>query len=84
MKDNQRVSKGDVLFRVDPRPFDIAVEEARAQLAAARLLVQAQKATYSQKAAEVKAAEDTAAYQQREYERQRQLVSTRRRGSLDL
>jgi membrane fusion protein, multidrug efflux system len=74
--DNERVAKGQLLFQIDPRPFRIAVEQAKAQLAAARLKVEALKATYSQKAADAKAAEDTLAYQQREYDRQRQLLST--------
>jgi len=37
VRDNQVVRKGDVLFRLDDAPFRIAVEEASAQLAAARL-----------------------------------------------
>ena len=45
-------------------------------LAAARLQVDALKATYRQKVADAKAAEDTLAYQQREYDRQRQLVAS--------
>src|SRR5690242_9872414 len=75
VRDNQRVSKGDVLFRIDDRPYRIAIEEAKAQLAAARLQVQAMKATYRQKLAEQKGAEDTLEYQQREFERQRQLAT---------
>jgi membrane fusion protein, multidrug efflux system len=75
VRDNQRVSKGDVLFRIDDRPYRIAIEEAKAQLAAARLQVQAMKATYRQKLAEQKGAEDTLDYQQREFERQRQLAT---------
>ena len=74
--DNERVTKGQVLFQLDPRPFRIAVEEAKAQLAAARLQVDALKATYRQKVADAKSAEDTQAYQQREYDRQRQLAAT--------
>jgi membrane fusion protein (multidrug efflux system) len=75
VQDNQRVSKDQVLFQLDERPFRIAVEEAKAMLAAARLQVEALKATYRQKVADAKAAEDTLTYQQREYERQRQLVA---------
>lgn len=30
--DNQRVSKGELLFRIDPRTFELAVEQARAKL----------------------------------------------------
>ncbi|HEX6442038.1 MAG TPA: HlyD family secretion protein [Stellaceae bacterium] len=74
--DNQRVSKGDVLFRIDDRPYRIAIEEAKAQLATARLQVEAMKATYRQKLADAKGAEDTLDYQQREYDRQRQLLAS--------
>jgi membrane fusion protein (multidrug efflux system) len=74
--DNQRVTKGEVLFRLDERPFRIAVEEAQAQLAGARLQIEAMKATYRQKLADLRSAEDTLAYQQREYDRQRQLASS--------
>ena len=74
--DNQRVAKGQVLFRLDDRPFRIAVEDATAQLAAARLQIEALKATYRQKVADAKAAEETLVYQQREYERQRQLAAS--------
>ena len=76
VQDNERVAKGQVLFELDPRPFRIAVEQARAKLAAARLQVAAMEATYNQKLADAKGAEDTQAYQQREYDRQRQLVSS--------
>jgi membrane fusion protein (multidrug efflux system) len=74
--DNQRVIKGQVMFRLDDRPFRIAVEESRAMLAAARLQIEAMKATYRQKLADLRSAEDTLSYQQREYERQRQLAAS--------
>jgi membrane fusion protein (multidrug efflux system) len=74
--DNQRIAKGDVLFRIDDRPYRIAVEEATAQLASARLQIEAMKATYRQKLSELRSAEDTVAYQQREYDRQRQLAAS--------
>ena len=74
--DNQRVTKGQVLFRLDDRPFRIAIEEAKAMLAAARLQIEAMKATYRQKLAELRAAQDTLTYQQREFERQRQLAAS--------
>jgi multidrug resistance efflux pump len=34
-RDNQRVSKGQVLYRIDPEPFEIAVKAAEADLALA-------------------------------------------------
>lgn len=35
VRDNQFVHRGDVLFEVDPRPFDVALAKARAKLAQA-------------------------------------------------
>ena len=76
VRDNEQVKAGQVLFRLDPRPFRIAVDQAKAQLAAERLQIDAMKATYHQKRADAKAAEHTVAYQQREFERQKQLISS--------
>jgi membrane fusion protein, multidrug efflux system len=74
--DNQQVSKGQVLFRLDPITYRLAVEEDEAMLAAARLQVQALKATYQQKMADEQAAEDSLSYQQREFDRQKRLLSS--------
>jgi membrane fusion protein (multidrug efflux system) len=74
--DNQRVAKGDVMFQLDDRPYRIAVEQAQAMLASARLQIEALKATYRQKQAELRSAEDSLTYQQREFERQRQLATS--------
>jgi membrane fusion protein, multidrug efflux system len=74
VKDNERVNAGQVLFRLDPRPFRIAVDEAKAQLATVRLQVHALKATYHQKRADARATEATVDYQQHEFERQQRLL----------
>lgn len=39
VRENQRVRRGDVLFRIDPRPFRIALAQAEAQIAAAEVQV---------------------------------------------
>ena len=57
--DNEPVKAGQVLFSIDQRPFRIAVEEAKAQLAAVRLQIKAMKATYRQKLADAQATEAT-------------------------
>jgi membrane fusion protein, multidrug efflux system len=44
--EGQAVHKGDVLFRIDPRQFQIAVDNASAQLAQTALNVQAMKQDY--------------------------------------
>ena len=65
-----------MLFSLDQRPFRIAVEEAKAQLAAVRLQIEAMKATYQQKKADAAATEATLVYQQRELERQQRLLAS--------
>lgn len=72
--DNQRVHKGDLLYRLDDRPFRIAVAEAQARLDSARLDVESQKATYRQRLADRRAAQTTLDYQAREYDRQKGLL----------
>src|SRR6185437_12791140 len=74
--DNQRVQRGEVLFRLDERPFRIAVEDARAKLASARLAVKALEATYRQRQADLSAAQSALTYEEREYERQMRLLSS--------
>ena len=76
VRDNERVKAGQVLFTLDQRPFQIAVAEAKAQLAAIRLQVEAMKATYQQKKADAAANEATLMYQQRDLERQQRLLTT--------
>ena len=76
VKDNERVRQGQVLFRLDPRPFQIAVEEARANLAGARLKIDALKATYREKLADQMSAQSTLDFTQRERDRQQRLLKS--------
>jgi membrane fusion protein (multidrug efflux system) len=63
-----------VLFALDPSRFEVAVQEAEAQLAAARLKVQTLQATYQERLADQAAAQDTLSFQQKEYDRQVKLA----------
>jgi membrane fusion protein (multidrug efflux system) len=74
--DNQNVRRDDVLFRLDDRLYRIAVEEAQAKLASARMQINAAKATYRHQLSEQAAARDTLAYQQHEYQRQQRLLQS--------
>jgi membrane fusion protein (multidrug efflux system) len=75
VRDNQLVHKGDVLFRLDTPAFNIAVADARAQLAAALLKVPSLQAVYRQRQADEAGARSTLDYDQRELARQTQLES---------
>jgi membrane fusion protein (multidrug efflux system) len=72
--DNQPVKAGTVLFALDPSRFEVAVQEAEAELAAARLKIQTLQATYQERLADQAAAQDTLGFQQKEYERQVKLA----------
>jgi membrane fusion protein (multidrug efflux system) len=74
VRNNQRVRQGEVLFRIDPEPYQIAVDQAEARLGSARLQIEALKTTYRQQQAELQSAKDTAAFSEREYDRKKALV----------
>jgi membrane fusion protein (multidrug efflux system) len=75
VRDNQRVNAGQVLFRIDPAPFQAAVDEADAALADARTQVSSLQAHYAQGQAELQAAQDQLAYSEREAARQQSLLA---------
>jgi membrane fusion protein (multidrug efflux system) len=76
VRDNERVRQGQVLFRIDPQPYQIAVDEAEARLGSARLQIEALKTTYRQQQAELQSAKDSAAFDEREYDRKKMLVAS--------
>ncbi len=69
VRENQRVKKGDVLFEIDGRPFNVALDRARAQLGAINDLVESFRAGYRQTTEQLALARTTAAYEEREYQR---------------
>ncbi|MHB8813765.1 MAG: HlyD family secretion protein [Steroidobacteraceae bacterium] len=76
VRDNQQVRRGQILFRLDERPFRIAVESARARLQGARLQVESLKADYGQYGADLRSAQSALAYSQRQYRRQARLLAS--------
>jgi membrane fusion protein (multidrug efflux system) len=74
--DNQPVRREETLIRLDERPFRIAVEDARARVANARLQIESLKATYWQRRADLRSAQSTLEYRKREYERQTHLLAS--------
>ena len=75
VKENQQVHQGDPLFELDDRDYLIALQDAKAKLASAKLQITALKATYFQRQADVTSAESTLLYQTREFARQQHLAS---------
>jgi membrane fusion protein (multidrug efflux system) len=75
VRDNQRVHKGQLLFRIDPQPYQIAVAQAQAHLSATRLQVEALKATYRQQMAALQSARETADFNSRDFNRKKALLA---------
>ncbi|AZO47664.1 MAG: HlyD family efflux transporter periplasmic adaptor subunit [Mesorhizobium sp.] len=67
--DNQLVKQGDVLFAVDPESYRIALAQADAAVATARLNVEQLRAAYSQAMAQEKSDTSEVAYAQSQYDR---------------
>lgn len=67
--ENQTVQMGAVLFRIDPEPFKIALNQAEASLAAARLNVEQLRVSYQMAEEQLKAAQDTLEIRQRAQQR---------------
>jgi membrane fusion protein (multidrug efflux system) len=72
--DNQTVTKGEVLVRLDGSDYKAALERARAQLAAAKLQVAALRASYEQSLTDLQNAEDYASYAAKEKAREQNLL----------
>ncbi len=72
--DNTLVHKGDVLFVVDPEPYRIALAQADASLAAAKMQVEQLRAAYSQAVAQEQVAAGELDYAQAQFQRSTDLA----------
>ena len=73
--ENQIVSAGQILFRLDPAPFQVAVAKAEAKLAQVRTDFSAMQASYREKQAEIALARTRLAFAARNQRRQADLVA---------
>ena len=76
IRNNQRVSAGDVLFRLDPDPYWLQLQIAEAKIESVRHAIDAMRADYRQIEAEIAEGIETVRYFGREAERQRSLSKT--------
>ena len=74
VRENQRVKRGDLLFRIDPRPYRIALQEAEAQIAAAQVSVGRLEAEVAGTGADIQGAAANVTFAQRAFERQAELL----------
>ena len=71
--DNQLVRRGDVLFQIDPEPFQIALAMAEASILTVRHDIEASRAEFRQVEAEIDEAQERVKFFQQQAERQRAL-----------
>lgn len=73
IQDHAKVAAGDVLLRLDPTPYQLALAKADAEIDSARAAVNQLKASLEEIRAETREAENKLAYLQTQARRQREL-----------
>ncbi|TLU70011.1 HlyD family secretion protein [Enterobacter sp. MF024] len=66
VRENQHVNKGDLLFSVDPKPYELAVSEAKSELNDTVIALNTIKSQYQSKLANIAVSKSQLAYAQRE------------------
>jgi membrane fusion protein, multidrug efflux system len=74
--ENAFVHKGDVLFRIDPAPFEIAAARAEAGLSEAHAAIIALQARHAEMGAELESAKADGVLAERAYDRQARLAQS--------
>jgi membrane fusion protein (multidrug efflux system) len=75
VREGQRVRKGDVLLRLDPRPFEIALNGAKAYLGSIGLELNAKKLDYQRMLREVEVKQAQVQADQANFDRYANLVN---------
>jgi membrane fusion protein (multidrug efflux system) len=74
VRENQRVRAGDLLFRIDPQPYRIALAQAEAQIAAAQVQVNQLETRSAGTGADIEGARANLTYAEREFGRYEELL----------
>jgi len=72
--ENQRVKKGDLLYRIDPEPYRIALMQADAAVGTARLQIAQMRGNYSSRAADIGSSVSDVALARENFRRQQDLL----------
>jgi membrane fusion protein (multidrug efflux system) len=76
VSENEHVNAGQILYRLDPRQFQIAVEHANANLAQTVLTIQSMKEDYQRMLSDVEAEQAKVNFDQTTYDRYAALLRT--------
>jgi membrane fusion protein (multidrug efflux system) len=84
VRENQSVQAGDVLFTIDARPFNVALDRANAQLAAINDVVESTRASYRQALEQLALARTNLEYEQGELDRLTALAERKLASDIDV
>lgn len=73
VRENQAVHTGDLLFRIDPEPLQIAVEQMEAQIAAAADYLNASRDTFRSASADLRSTGSDPAHPESQLKRMREM-----------
>jgi membrane fusion protein (multidrug efflux system) len=76
VKDNQQIEAGQVLYRLDPRQFQIALDNAKANLAQVAMSIEAMKQDYKRMMSDAAAQQAQVDLDQTNYDRNAMLLKT--------
>jgi membrane fusion protein, multidrug efflux system len=74
VRENQRVKAGDLLFRIDPEPYRIAIAQAEASIASAQVKVVGLETEYQVSSVDIASAREDVKFFTTEYRRQSDLM----------
>ncbi|MDX2158508.1 MAG: HlyD family secretion protein [Hyphomicrobiaceae bacterium] len=74
VKADQTVTRGSVLFKLDPEPYKLALDKAEAELDQTKARVEALRAEYREAQSELKEAEDRVHFYEAQRDRQKRLA----------
>jgi membrane fusion protein, multidrug efflux system len=74
VRENQHVGAGDLLFRIDPEPFKIAIAQAEAAIAAAQVKVVTLQTDLGNSGVDIESAREDVAFFTEEFKRQSALM----------
>jgi membrane fusion protein (multidrug efflux system) len=73
VRENQAVRKGDVLFRIDQEPLEIAVARTQAQVESVKSLLDAARSGYHSAEADLRSSAADLKYKEQQFERMKEL-----------
>lgn len=76
VRENQVVKQGDLLFRIDPEPYQLAAAQADATIASAQVRLTTLETDYRTSGVDIASAREDVAFFTKEYDRQSKLMQT--------